>query len=234
MRGDGPSGGAAGTPDGTPRTGPVAPELLAEYGDLTLWHTAVDVAREAAAAGRARLHRLSDGYHPFAVLRDGRRHAAHAAARVFARQVGLDPDAAAFRADTAAREAAVAGQLVSSGPVADALLAVAVTTGVSVVALDAGAVDGDPGLRLAVAGERLGRGRSGGGRRAPAVAAGTIVVADRRTPLAPLFADPPPALDAAVARRVRRVVLYAVEVPGAPPMEVSEAVWSAARHLTVR
>lgn len=228
MRGDGPSGGAAGTRDGTPRTGPVAPALLAEYGDLTLWHTAVDVARDAAATGRARLHRLSDGYHPFAVLRDGRRHAAHAAARVFARQVGLDPDAAAFRADTAAREAAVAGRLVSTGPVADALLAVAVTSGVSVVALDAEAVDGDPGLRLAVDGERL-----GGGRRASAVASGTIVVADRRAPLAPLFADPPPALDAAGVRRVRRVVLYAVEVPGAPPMEVSEAVWSAARHLTV-
>jgi hypothetical protein len=225
MRGHGPSGGAAGTADGTPRAGRVAADLLAEYGDLTLWHTAVDVARDAAAAGRARLHRLSDGYHPFAVLREGRRHAAHTAARVFARQVGLDPDAAAFRADTAAREAAVAGRLVSTGPVADALLAVAVTSGVSVVALDAATVDGDPWLRLAVDGERL-----GSGRHAPAVAPGTIVVADRRTPLAPLFADPPPALSA-LGRRVRRVVLYAVEVPGAPPMEVSEAVWSAARHL---
>ncbi len=217
--------GATGPPDLTPRRGPVASELVAEYGEgLALWHACVDVAHEARAAGRERLRRLSDSYHPFAVLRDGRRREAHAAARVFARQVGLDPDAARFRADAAAREAAVAGLLVSSGTVADALLAVAVSSGVSVVALDAASVDGAPGLRLATTGERLGP-----GRRAPAVTAGTIVVADRNTPLAPLFADPPPALD---PRRARRVVLYAVEVPGSPPLEVGEAVWNAARHLT--
>lgn len=223
MRGHRPSG----TPEIEPRPGAVAAELTAEFGDLTLWHVPVTVARDAAADGRARLNRLSDGYHPFEVLRDGRRREAHAAARVFARQVGLDPDAVTFRADTAAREAAMAGQLVSTGPIADALLAVAVTTGVSVIAVDGDAVDGPPSLRIADDGEHL-----GAGRRAPAVAAGTIVIADRRTPLAPLFADPPPALCAHCARRARRVVLYAVEVPSSPPMEVGEAVWNAARFLT--
>jgi hypothetical protein len=58
--------------------------------------------------------------------------------------------------------------------------------------------------------------------------AGTIVVADRRRVLAPLFAEPPRDLD---PRRARRVLLWAVEVPGAPPLETEEAVWQAGRFL---
>jgi hypothetical protein len=202
-----------------PPGGPAAPGLVAEYGELGLWWAAVDVAPGARDDGRARLHRLSDDYRPRDALTPGGRPAAHDAARAFARQVGLDPDATPLRPDAAAREAAVAGRLVPAGAVADALLAVAVTSGVTVAAIDAAGVDGPPGLRTTAPDEAVGR-----GRRARMLPAGTIVVADRRRVLAPLFAEPPRDL-------ARRVLLWAVEVPGAPPLETEEAVWQAGRFL---
>ncbi|MHC1561057.1 hypothetical protein ACR9E3_19015 [Actinomycetospora sp. C-140] len=209
-----------------PQRGPVAPELLTEYGDLGLWWVAVEVGRRAAQEGRARLHRLSDDYRPREALTPGGRPATHDAARAFARQVGLDPDVTLLRPDAAARGAAMAGRLVPAGAVADALLAVAVSSGVTVTAVDAAGVDGPPGLRTAVEGELLGR-----RRRARAVSPGTVVVADRDRVLAPLFADPPRDLDPG---RARRVLLWAVEVPGAPPLETEEAVWHAGRFLSGR
>ncbi|GLZ45467.1 hypothetical protein Acsp06_16520 [Actinomycetospora sp. NBRC 106375] len=209
-----------------PQPGAVAPELLAEYGDLGLWWVCVDVARRSADAGRDRLRRLSDDYRPREALTPGGRPATHDAARAFARQVGLDPDATLLRPDAAARAAAMAGRLVPAGAVADALLAVAVTSGVTVTAVDAARVDGPPVLRTAADGELLGR-----GRRARAVSPGTVVVADHQRVLAPLFADPPRALD---PHRARRVLVWAVEVPGAPPLETEEAVWHAGRFLSGR
>lgn len=211
-----------------PQRGAVAPGLAAEYGDLGLWWATVDVAARAREDGRARLHRLSDRYRPRDALSPGGRPVAHDAARAFARQVGLDPDApgpetGALRPEAAAREAALAGRLVATGAVADALLAVAVTSGVSLVAVDAAGVDGPPGLRTTAPGETLGR-----GRRTRTLRAGTIVVADRRRVLAPLFAEPPRDL---APHRARRVLLWAVEVPEAPPLETEEAVWHAARFL---
>jgi hypothetical protein len=144
--------------------------------------------------------------------------------------VGLDPDAdpaaPPLRPDAVARDAAIAGRLVSAGAVADALLAVAVTSGVSLGAVDAARVDGPPGLRVTSPGEIVGH-----GRRATPLAPGTIVVADHARVLAPLFATPPRDVD---PRRARRVLLWAVEVPDAPPLETEEAVWNAARFLTGR
>lgn len=213
-----------------PQRGPVASGLVAEYdGALGLWWVAVDVAPRARDEGRARLRRLSDDYHPLEALTAGGRPAAHDAARAFARQVGLDPDAddpdtVVLHPEAAAREAAVAGRLVHAGAVADALLAVAVTSGVSLVAVDASGVDGPPGLRTTGPDETVGR-----GRRARGLAPGTIVVADRSRVLAPLFARPPRDLD---PRRARRVLVWGVEVPDAPPLETEEAVWNAGRFLT--
>jgi hypothetical protein len=209
-----------------PQRGSVAPDLRREFGALGLWWAAVDVAARAREDGRARLHRLSDDYRPRDALTPGGRPAAHDVARAFARQVGLDPDVAPLRPDVAARAAAIAGRLVPSGAVADALLAVAVTRGVSLGAVDAAAVDGPPRLRTTGQGETVGR-----GRRALPLAPGTIVVADGHRALAPLWAAPPRDLD---PRRAPRVVLWAVEVPDAPPLETEEAVWNAARFLTGR
>ncbi|MDD7941430.1 hypothetical protein PHK61_23695 [Actinomycetospora lutea] len=202
-----------------PQRGAVAPDLAAEFPGLGLWWVAVDVAPRAREDGRARLRRLSDDYRPRDALSPGGRPAAHDAARVFARQVGLDPDGAGLRPDAVARESALAGHLVSRGPVADALLAVAVTSGVTLAAVDARGVTGSPGLRASAAGETV------GGLPLPP---GTLVVADDRRALARLFADPPHDLR---PRRARGVVLWAVEVPGAPPWETEEAVWQAGRFL---
>jgi hypothetical protein len=204
----------------SPQRGALAPELAAEYPGLGLWWLAVDPGPRAREDGRARLHRLSDDYRPRDALSPGGRPAAHDAARVFARQVGLDPDAAGLRPDAGARESALAGHLVSRGPVADALLAVAVTTGVTLTAVDARGVTGAPRLRIGTAGDIVG---------SLPLPRGTLVVADDRRALAPLFADPPHDLR---PRRARGVVLWAVEVPNAPPWETEEAVWQAGRFLT--
>ena len=211
-------------PPSGPDRGRVDPDLLAEYGpDLELWHATARVSSRATAEGRARLARLSDDYRAADVVRVHGRGATAEAYRVFARQVGLDPDRAPLPPDAAARAAVVAGRLASRGPVSDVLLAVAVTSGVGVLALDARTVDGPPGLRPAEPGERLGR-----GRRAPAVAPGTIVVADAAGPVSVLFADPPRAHDGV---RARTVLLVAPAVPGVDPIAVSEAIWTAARFL---
>lgn len=203
-----------------PHRGAVAPELAAEFPGLGLWWVAVDVAPRAREDGRARLHRLSDDYRPRDALSPGGRPAAHDAARVFARQVGLEPDAAGLLPDAVARESALAGHLVSRGAVADALLAVAVTAGVTLTAVDARGVTGAPRLRTAAADDTVGR---------LPLPPGTLVVADDRRALAALFTEPPHDLR---PRRARGVVLWAVEVPGAPPWETEEAVWQAGRFLT--
>ncbi len=208
-----------------PVRGRVAPELVAEYGAIALWSVTVRVTGRAATQNRTRLGHISNAYRGADVVRVHGRTAAHEGFRTFARQVGIDPDRTPTRADAAAREAVVAGRLASLGPAPDALLAVAVQSGVPVWALDASTIVGDLELRVAGEGERLGRGRA---RRTSSVAPGTIVVADGRGPVALLLADPPPAHDGS---RAAAVVLYTVGVPDVPEWEVSEAVWSAARFL---
>ena len=202
--------------------GRVDPVLVTEYGDLALWSTTVRVAGAAGAATRALLAHLSNSYRGADVVRMRGRTAAHESFRSFARQVGLDPDRSPSRVDAAAREAVVDGRLRSTGPVPDALLAVAVQSGVPVWALDARRVAGELSLRLARGGERR-------ARRDPVPTHGTILVADDDGPLAPLLGDPLPSVD---GTRARTVVLYAVGVPGLPVWDASEAVWSAARALT--
>ena len=208
-----------------PTRGWVSPELLTEYGEVALWWTTVRVAGVAAAQNRDRLRHISNSYRGADVVRVHGRTAAHEVYRTFARQVGIDPDRTLMRADAAARTSIVTGRLVSLGPVPDALLAVAVTSGVPVWALDAATVTGDPELRVARTGERLGRRRF---RSTPPVDPGTIVVADDDGPLALLLAEPAAAHDGA---RARTVLLYAVGVPDVPEWEVSEAIWSVARFL---
>lgn len=206
-----------------PRPGDVAPDLVREFGPLELWHTRVRVAADALDEGRERLGRLSGEFRPVQMVRENAGRPVLEAYRAFERGIGLDPSTPRTRTEHAARESLPAGRLASAGAVPDALLSVLVMTGVPVWALDAKRIEGDPCLRLAGPGERL-----GGARRGRALPSGSLVVADARAPLALLLHDPPDRLS---GDRARAVVLYAVGVDGVPPVTVTEAVWTAARFL---
>jgi len=209
--------------DPEPRRGAVDAALIREFGLLELWHTQVRVARRAREDGRARLGRLSGEFRPVQMVRENAGRPVLEPYRAFERGIGLDAGVPRTRVEFAARESLPAGGLASTGAVPDALLAVLVTSGVPVWALDARRVDGAPGLRIATAGERL-----GGARRGPVLDPGAIVVADGRAPMALVMHDPPDRLS---GERARDVVLYAVAVEDVATLTVTEALWNAARFL---
>lgn len=144
--------------------------------------------------------------------------------RVFFRHVGLDPDITRIPVEEVAVQRLLHGGFLSRNLLEDALTIALVETGVPVWALDADALDGPLGLRLAAAGERL-----GDDAESPTLPAGQIVVADAAGPLAPLFGDPVP--ERAVTRRTATLRLFAVAVAGVPAMSVSEALWSCSETL---
>lgn len=205
--------------------GVVADGLLAEFPELQVCSCEVPApaARATDPGTRERLALLA------ARMRGGRavelrREPVPAAYRVFFRHIGIDPD----RTRTPVEEAAVArlveGGHRSRGPLPDALLLALLDTGVLVNALDAGALDGVPGLRTAAVGERLGE-----GPQAAPLGAGRLVLADARRPLGALFGDPAPAVSP--TRRTERLRLVAVRIPGVPSIHVEEALWTCQEAL---
>jgi len=115
-----------------------------------------------------------------------------------------------------------AGAFTSRNLLDDALMIATVETGVPLLAYDAERVEGDPGLRLAIVGERLGSdGRD--------LRGGEIVVADELRPLAVLFGDT--AERHGVHPGTRSVLLGALQVKGVPDVSVEEALWIAAETL---
>lgn len=144
--------------------------------------------------------------------------------RVAFRHVGLDPDVTRTPIEAAAIERLVQGGFVSRGLLDDALTIALAESGVPLWALDADAVHGDLQLRLARHRERL-----GDQPEARLLPQGQIVVADTRTPLAPLFGEPAP--DCLPHSRTTRLLLYALRVNGVPLLHVQEALWQAAETL---
>jgi len=208
------------------RDGAVAAELRAELPGLGIVSLALPAprARRSPRGVREQLAHLSSRFRGADALVLRQRPVPHAY-RVAFRHVGLDPDVTRVPVEAAAVERLVHGGFVSRGLLDDALTIALVETGVPLWALDAGAVHGDPRLRLARAGERLGAGEG-----APPLPAGQIVVADERTPLAPLFGEPAPA-HAADAKRTRELLLFAIQVDGVPRLHVEEALWQCAEIL---
>jgi DNA/RNA-binding domain of Phe-tRNA-synthetase-like protein len=203
----------------TSATGVVAPELSAEFPGLRLRWTALDArVRGSSPDTRRRLRTLSDRYLGAGVVAMRTQPIPHAY-RAFFRQVGVDPDAARIPSEAAAVRRLLQGGFQSRDTIRDALLIALIETGVPVWALDADAVDVESlGLRVAVSGDRLGRSPDG----AP-VPAGQLIVADRESVHATLFADPAP--EHAPGPRTHRVVLFAVAVDGVPAIHVEEALW---------
>lgn len=200
--------------------GPVAPALSAEFPELQVLSCEVDApaGRSTDPGSRERLATLASR------MRGGRavelrREPVPAAYRVFFRHIGIDPDVTRTPVEEAALARLVEGGHRSRGPLADALLLALLDTGVPVNAFAAAALTAVPGLRPAMAGERLGE-----GDRARPLRAGQIVLADAAGPLAELFGELAPRADP--GRRGGRLRLVAVRVPGVPPIHVEEALWT--------
>ena len=200
----------------------VGEELAAEFPELGLIHTSLPVRPgRSPRAVKERLELMSDRFTgPKAV--QVRQQPVPWAYRVFFRQIGIDPDHRLTPPEAAAVERMRAGAFTSRNLLDDALMIATVETGVPLFAYDAERTDGEPGLRLAIAGERLG----GDGRD---LHGGEIVVADAARPLAVLFGDT--AERSGVHPGTQRVLLAALQVKGVPDVSVEEALWIAAGIL---
>jgi DNA/RNA-binding domain of Phe-tRNA-synthetase-like protein len=141
--------------------------------------------------------------------------------RVFARQVGIDPDTDRTPVEAVALERLRHGGFRSRNLVDDALTIAIAETGVPVIALDADRVEGELGLRLSRPGERLAGVRLLSERQ--------IVMADDAKPVALVLGEVSHA--AGVTPETERMILCALRVKGVPPIAVEEALWTTAEVL---
>jgi DNA/RNA-binding domain of Phe-tRNA-synthetase-like protein len=204
------------------RRGWVGEELAAEFPELGLVHTTLAARpRRSPRAVKQRLKTMSDRFTgPKAV--QVRQQPVPWAYRVFFRQIGIDPDHQRTPVEAVALERMRAGAFASQNLLDDAIVIATVETGVPLLAYDAGRLEGELGLRLAIAGERLG----GDGHD---LRGGEIVVADQAHPLAILFGLT--AERRGVHPDTVSVLLAAVQVKGVPDVSVEEALWIAAETL---
>lgn len=204
-------------------------EVEAELPALRLLLAQVEVGRAGSLSGasppdiRMRLRERSSRFRGARAV-NIRREPLAAAYRVFFRHIGLDPDVVRTPIEAAVLERMLRGGFISYGLLADVLLIALADTSVPVWALDAEAVRGRPGIRASIEGEPLGAARG-----ALPLPAGQLVVADSATALARLFDEP--AAPHAPRGDARRLILYAVQVPGVPALYAEEALWSAASAL---
>jgi DNA/RNA-binding domain of Phe-tRNA-synthetase-like protein len=177
-----------------------------------------------ARAGRSprgvkhRLKMMSDRFHGAQAV-TLRQDPVPWAYRVFYRHIGLDPDAQRTPIEEAAVQRLLRGGFRSENQLDDALLIALMETGVPIWALDASGVEGSLGIRLATAGERLGRSET-----APGLPSGRIVVADERSPLAVLFGELAPGHG--VTASTTSMTLFSLQVQGVPEIHVEEALWT--------
>ena len=123
----------------------VEPELAEELPGIGLVWTPVDARpRKSPPDVRRRLGALADRYTGGKVVHM-RQDAVPWAYRVFARQVGIDPDTDRTPVERIALDRLKRGGLPSEGLLDDALTIAVAETGVPVIALDRDRVDGDPG-----------------------------------------------------------------------------------------
>ena len=199
----------------------VEPELAEEFPDLSLLHAAMDVRpKRSPPEVRHRLRMLADRYTGGKVVHM-RQDPVPWAYRVFSRQVGIDPDHDRTPVEAVALRRLKQGGLHSENLVDDALTIAIAETGVPLIALDADRVDGELGLRLARAGEKLDGFRPLSERQ--------LVVADAERPVAVVLGDV--SRDAGVTPDTERMAICALGVKGVPRISLEEALWSAAETL---
>jgi DNA/RNA-binding domain of Phe-tRNA-synthetase-like protein len=196
-------------------------ELAEEFPQLGLVHAPLE-ARPARSPieVKQRLRQLANRYTGGHVIHM-RQDAVPWAYRVFARQVGIDPDSDRTPVEAIALERLRHGGFRSRNLVDDALTIAIAETGVPVIALDADRVEGELGLRLARPGERLSEARM--------LAERQIVMADDRRPVALVLGEVAQA--AGVTPQTERMTLCALRVKGVPAISVEEALWTTAEVL---
>jgi DNA/RNA-binding domain of Phe-tRNA-synthetase-like protein len=199
----------------------VEAELAEEFPQLGIVHAPLE-----ARSGRTppevkeRLRELANRYTGGRVIHM-RQDAVPWAYRVFARQVGIDPDTDRTPVEAIALERLRHGGLKSENLLDDALTIAICETGVPVFALDAAKVEGEPGLRLSRPGERLAGVRP--------LSARQLVVADDLRPVAVVLGEV--SHDAGVTPETERMLLCALRVKGVPDIAVEEALWTTAEVL---
>jgi DNA/RNA-binding domain of Phe-tRNA-synthetase-like protein len=204
--------------DIAPEQGWVAPHVADEFPGLGIAWVEVEGGQAASPEPvRRRLRDLSDRFYGS--------HAIHMrerpipwAYRVFFRQIGLDPDHTRTPVEQLALERLHDGAFVTHGLPADALTLATVETGVALRAFDAERLEGRLCIRDSAPGEAL-------PGKVAELAHGTLIVADERTPLEPLFGNSSP--DHGVVAGTSRVAIATVQVKGVPQAAVDEALWIA-------
>jgi DNA/RNA-binding domain of Phe-tRNA-synthetase-like protein len=201
------------------RDGWVEPELAAEFPELGLTYAPLEATPGSSPRSvKRRLRGLADRYTGSKVVHM-RQDPVPWAYRVFYRHIGLDPDAQRTPIEEAAVQRLLKGGFRSENQLDDALLIALMETGVPIWALDASGVEGKLGIRLATAGERLGRSET-----APGLPSGRIVIADERSPLAVLFGELAPGHG--VTDSTTEMTLFSLQVQGVPEIHVEEALWT--------
>jgi DNA/RNA-binding domain of Phe-tRNA-synthetase-like protein len=208
--------------EAVPEAGWVDPEVTDEFPGLDLRYVIVRAApRSSPPTVKAQLANLANRYSGGRVV-NLRHQPIPWAYRVFFRHVGLDPDADRTPVEDVALERMRSGGFASENLVVDALTIAIAESSVALRAFDADRLQGRPGIRPSVAGERL-------PGRVTALEPGTLVLADETQPLGLLFG-----LDSSeheVSKKTRRVALLAIQVSGVPDIAVEEAIWLASDIL---
>ncbi len=155
-----------------------------------------------------------------------RRETVPAAYRAFYRQVGLEPDVEMTPVEAAIGRRLFDGGVKARGPLQSALELAVLETSAPVYALEAGALEGSPGIRPAAAEEEV-AGAEGFPERSP----GRLVVADEAGPLCWLFGEAHGRGAASVSSPA--LMLVTVGVPGVSPMVLDEALDIASGALGV-
>lgn len=207
----------------------IAPELKAEFPGLRLdWVTTRASLRSSPRELKRLLRDLSSRYRGANVIAMRTQPIAHAY-RTFFHQIGLDPDVQRIPSEHVAVRRLMQGGFSPRNLIDDACLIALIETGVPVWALDADVVDpGGLGIRLTVAGDKLGSGES-----ARPLAAGRLVVADSQIIHALLFEEDVAPGHGASAH-TERTALFAVAVDGVPRIHIEEALWICVEALNSR
>lgn len=193
------------------RHGWVAPHVAGELPGLGIVWVEADVPAGRSPAGvKKRLRYLSDRFHGADALQMRERPVPWAY-RVLFRQIGIDPDVVRTPAEALALRRLHDGGFKSRGRLADALTIGTADTGVALRAFDAAELSGGLGIREAAPGEQF--------------SPGSLVIADGRAPLAPLFGGEDDVPSAS------RVAIVAVYPGGVPEMTVDEALRAASESL---
>jgi len=204
--------------EAVPEMGWVEGSLEDEFPGLALRYVTVGAsASSSPRAVKTQLAALANRYSGGRVV-NLRHQAIPWAYRVFFRHVGLDPDADRTPVEDVALERMKHGGFKSENLVADALTIAIAESSVALRALDADRLQGRPGIRASLPGERL-------AGRATDLEPGTLILADEACPVGLLFGVD--SSDHEVSKRTRRVALLSIQVAGVPDIAVEEAIWLA-------